>query len=74
MDNILSSSHNTPCVLRKVNLEGWPAHELANGLVQVFVVPRIGGRARSEFFTPAIWTWSRSFAVERFTQSTPWEP
>ncbi len=38
------SFQNTPCTLRKVNFEGWDAFELTNGLVQVFVVPKIGGR------------------------------
>ena len=45
MKNIMAgSARRHPCSLRKVNFEGWPAHELANGLVQVFVVPKIGGR------------------------------
>jgi len=44
MDNTMSSSRNTPCTLRNVSFEGWTAHELANGLLQVFVVPEIGGR------------------------------
>jgi len=40
----MSSSPNAPCTLGKVNFEGWPAYELANGLLHVFVVPEIGGR------------------------------
>jgi hypothetical protein len=43
-DEAMSKSLHAPCALRKVKFEGWPAHELANGLVQVFVVPKIGGR------------------------------
>lgn len=35
---------NNPCTIRKVNFEGWDAYELTNGLVQLFVVPQIGGR------------------------------
>jgi len=38
------SAHNHPCKLGKMNFEGWPAYELANGLLQLFVVPEIGGR------------------------------
>jgi hypothetical protein len=41
---ITGSTRNDPCALAKVNFEGWQAFELANGLVQVFVVPEIGGR------------------------------
>lgn len=41
---ISGSAGDYSCALRKVNFEGWPAQELANGLVQVLVVPEIGGR------------------------------
>jgi hypothetical protein len=44
MDEAMSNSHNAPCSLGKVSFEGWPALELANGLLQVLVVPEIGGR------------------------------
>jgi len=45
MENtIAGSARSHPCSLRKVNFEGWEAYELANGLVQIFVVPQIGGR------------------------------
>jgi hypothetical protein len=43
-DTTTGSTCNDPCSLSKVNFEGWPALELANGLVHVFVVPEIGGR------------------------------
>jgi hypothetical protein len=43
-DTTTGSTRHDPCSLSKVNFEGWPALELANGLVQIFVVPEIGGR------------------------------
>jgi hypothetical protein len=43
-DTIAGATGNDSCTLAKVNFEGWRAFELANGLVQVFVVPEIGGR------------------------------
>ncbi|MDR3676414.1 MAG: DUF4380 domain-containing protein [Acidobacteriota bacterium] len=41
---ITGSNSDNPCRLGKVNFEGWAAYELANGVVQLFVVPEIGGR------------------------------
>jgi hypothetical protein len=45
MENtVAGSAANHPCSLREVNFEGWETFELANGLVQIFVAPQIGGR------------------------------
>ena len=44
MQSTFGSIPNNPCTYAKVNFEGWPAHELANGFLTIHVVPEIGGR------------------------------
>jgi hypothetical protein len=39
------SSLGSPCTVTKENYRGWRAIRLANGIVELFVVPEIGGRA-----------------------------